>query len=105
MSHPLDRFATRAMLKNEQVDSLLTAQNVQSIFDYVIGDNVQDVYMACLEIIEDMHMHGVPKEFFADAIKQVQLEIPLAHHVAHKNSEAIETWEAEAKSGTVLRII
>lgn len=65
----------------------------------------QNAYMLCLEIVEDMAMHGVPREFFAKRIKAIQLSAPLAHHITYKNTDAIETWQAEAGKGEVLRII
>lgn len=111
---PFGAFTMKAMIKNERIDSLLTAQNIQKIDALtLIMLNEQDItatryqhaYCLVLEVIEDMVMHGVPREYFSKDLKAIQLDAPLAHHVAHKNTEAIETWEAEARNGSILRII
>lgn len=111
---PFAKFTTRAMIKNERFDSLLTAENIRSIDNMMLiqpkeqalpAGRWQNAYIRCLEIVEDMAMHGVPREFFASAIKAIQLSAPLAHHVTYKNSEAIEVWNEEAKTGEILRII
>lgn len=101
----------RATLKNERVDSSLTARNIRAILNHCeLGRSdkpnlLQNAYMLCQEIIEDMAIHGVPREFFADVLKDLQLSIPLIHHVTYKNDQAIAVWEAEANTGAVLRII
>lgn len=111
---PFAKFTTRAMIKNERFDSLLTAQNIIGIDritllmptdQEITALRYQSAYNLALEIVEDMAMHGVPREFFASSIKAIQLSAPLAHHVAYKNTDAIETWETEAGKGEILRII
>lgn len=111
---PFAKFTTRAMIKNERFDSLLTAQNIIGIDrltllmptdQEITALRYQSAYNLALEVVEDMAIHGVPREFFASAIKAIQLSAPLAHHITYKNSEAIEVWNEEAKTGEILRII
>jgi hypothetical protein len=102
------------MIKNERIDSLLVAQNIQKIDALTLimlddqditATRYQHAYILTLEIIEDMAMHGVPREFFAKDLKAIQLDASLAHHVANRNYEAIKAWNDEAEEGTILRII
>lgn len=77
-------FAQRAYFKNEIKDSLLTAQNIQAIYEIAdasisrwdtVGFTNEEFTKAndlVMEIVADMEVHGVPESYFAEELKNVQ---------------------------------